>query len=239
MRDEIFKHKVDIAKFTFDQTVVDVFDDMVIRSVPGYKQMIELIGLASRSYPVKKTNIYDLGCSTGAASLAIVSNLKYEDIDVFSVDNSPAMIDRCKKNLSSFKKNIKFVCDDITKTQFSNASLIILNLTLQFIKPEKRFELISRIYDALIPGGALIISEKVIFEDPNIQEKMTSLHESFKRENGYSETEISKKREAIENVLNPDSIEHNLNRLKKAKFINPLVQMQCLNFVSFLAIKGK
>jgi len=239
MRDEIYKDKANISKFTFDQEVVDVFDDMVLRSVPGYRQMIELIGLASRLYPVKYSSIYDLGCSTGAATLSIVSNLKNNDIDIFSIDNSPAMVDKCQKNLSNHKKHIHFICEDITKIEFQRTSLVILNLTLQFIKPEKRLELISKIYDALIPGGALIISEKVIFEDPRTQKAMTTLHEVFKKENGYSKNEISKKRKALENVLIPDSIEQNLDRLKKAKFANPVVQMQCLNFASFIAIKEK
>ena len=237
MRDEIYKDKVDISKFTFDQKVVDVFDDMVLRSVPGYKQMIELIGLASRLYPVKDSSIYDLGCSTGAATLSILSNLKIKGIKIFSVDNSPAMVAKCQKNLTEYKKHIHFVCEDILSIEFERTSLVILNLTLQFIKPEKRLELITKIYDALIPGGALIISEKVTFEDSRTQEEMTALHEVFKKENGYSKTEISKKRKALENVLIPDSIEQNLDRLKKVKFTNPVVQMQCLNFVSFLAIK--
>jgi len=237
MRDEIYKDKVDISKFTFDQKVVDVFDDMVLRSVPGYKQMIELIGLAGRTYPVINSNVYDLGCSTGAATLSIASNLKSKSIKIFSIDNSQEMLDQCGKNLSGIEANIQYICDDIENIQFENASLIVLNLTLQFIKPKNRSKLVKRMYDSLLPGGALIISEKIIHKNEEINKSLISLHESFKRENGYSETEIAQKRKAIEDVLIPEPIEQHLKRLSDAGFKKPLVQMQCINFASFLAVK--
>jgi len=237
MRDEIYKDKVDISKFTFDQKVVDVFDDMVLRSVPGYKQMIELIGLAGRKYPVINSNVYDLGCSTGAVTLSIASNLKSESVKIFSIDNSQEMIEQCGKNLSGTEANIQYICDDIENIQFENASLIVLNLTLQFINPKNRSDLIERIFKSLLPGGALIISEKIIHENEEINKSLISLHESFKRENGYSETEIAQKRKAIEDVLIPESIEQHLTRLSDAGFKKPLVQMQCINFASFLAVK--
>jgi len=237
MRDEIYKDKVDISRFTFDQKVVDVFDDMVLRSVPGYKQMIELIGLAGRTYPVINSNVYDLGCSTGAVTLSIASNLKSESVKIFSIDNSKEMIEQCSKNLFGTEANIQYICDDIENIQFENASLIVLNLTLQFIKPKNRSKLVKRMYDSLLPGGALIISEKTINENEEINKSLISLHESFKRENGYSETEIAQKRKAIEDVLIPESIEQHLKRLSDAGFKKPLVQMQCINFASFLAVK--
>ena len=237
MRDEIYKEKVDISKFTFDQKVVDVFDDMVLRSVPGYKQMIELIGLAGRKYPVINSNVYDLGCSTGAVTLSIASNLKSESVKIFSIDNSQEMIEQCGKNLSGTEANIQYICDDIENIQFENASLIVLNLTLQFINPKNRSDLIERIFKSLLPGGALIISEKIIHENEEINKSLINLHESFKRENGYSETEIAQKRKAIEEVLIPESIENHLRRLNDVGFKKPLVQMQCINFASFLAVK--
>jgi len=237
MRDEIYKDIVDISKFTFDKKVVDVFDDMVLRSVPGYKQMIELIGLAGRIYPVKNTNIYDLGCSTGAATLSIASNLKSESVNIFSVDNSEEMLNKCKKNLSHLNTNIQYVHDDISNIEFKNASLIILNLTLQFIDPDKRSNLIEKIFNGLYRGGALLISEKVIDKDNKTNQALINLHEVFKKENGYSETEIAQKRKSIEDVLIPESLEKHFQRLNNAGFKNPILLMQCINFASFIAIK--
>ena len=237
MRDEIYKKEVDISKFIFDKKVVDVFDDMVIRSVPGYKQMIELISLAGRTYPINNSHIYDLGCSTGAVTLSIASNLKSESIKIFSVDNSPEMINQCQRNLSNIGTNIQYVCDDIANIEFENASLIILNLTLQFIEPKNRLSLIKKMFNSLLPGGALIVSEKIIHKNNKTNKDLINLHELFKKENGYSETEIAQKRKAIEEVLIPESIEQHLERLKCAGFKRPLIQMQCINFASFLAVK--
>jgi len=237
MRDEIYKDQMDISKFTFDQKVVDVFDDMVLRSVPGYKQMIEIIGLAARTYPVINSNIYDLGCSTGAATLSIASNLESTSVKIFSIDNSQEMLDQCSKNLSSIEANIQYICEDIENIQFENASLIVLNLTLQFINPKFRLDLVKRMFKGLLPGGALIISEKIIHSNEKANKTLIRLHESFKRENGYSETEIAQKRKAIEDVLIPESIEKHLKRLFEAGFKKPLIQMQYINFASFLAIK--
>ena len=228
---------MDISKFTFDQKVVDVFDDMVLRSVPGYKQMIELIGLAGRTYPIINSNVYDLGCSTGAATLSIASNLKSKSIKIFSIDNSQEMLDQCSRNLSGIEANIHYICDDIENIQFENASLIVLNLTLQFIKLENRTELVKRLYDSLLPGGALFISEKIIHEDVETNKDLIDLHESFKKENGYSKTEIAQKRKALENVLLPETLGQHIKRLKDVGFKRPLVQMQCINFASFLTIK--
>jgi len=237
MRDRVYRKEKDIVDFIFDKKIVKVFDDMVLRSVPGYKLMIELIGLAGRTYPTENSNIYDLGCSTGAATLAVVSNLQSTSVEIFSVDNSKDMIEKCRKNLSHYEANIQYICDDIDNIKFQNASLIILNLTLQFISPNKRSDLIKKIYESLLPGGALIISEKVIDEDGITNNKLATLHESFKKENGYTETEIAQKRKAIENVLIPESIALHLGRLSSAGFSKPLVQMQCINFASFLAVK--
>ena len=147
------------------------------------------------------------------------------------------MLDQCSINLSGIEANIQYICDDIENIQFENASLIVLNLTLQFIKPKNRSKLVKRMFTSLLPGGALIISEKIIHENEEINRSLIGLHESFKRENGYSETEIAQKRKAIEEVLIPESIENHLRRLNDAGFKKPLVQMQCINFASFLAVK--
>jgi len=237
MRDEIYKSTNDISKFTFDEKVVEVFDDMVLRSVPGYKQMIELIGLAGRIYPTKNSNIYDLGCSTGAVTMSLISNISAKNVKVFSIDNSKVMINRCRKNLSSINENIEYICDDINNIQFKNASLVVLNLTLQFVHPKKRISLINKIYESLLPNGALIVSEKYIHMDKKINKNLTDLHESFKKENGYSNTEIARKRRALEDVLIPETIEKHIFRFKESGFVDPMVIFKCLNFCTFLAKK--
>ena len=237
MRDQLFDNQIDITDFRFDANVVKVFDDMVRRSVPGYDSMIQMIGLIARMYGQENTNYYDLGSSTGAISLSIALNNKHKNNQFFAIDNSEDMINQCKKNLNNKVNNLQTICADINQINIQNASIVVLNLTLQFIDVELRSNLIKKIYGGLNPGGVLIISEKIHFENKQIQNQITKLHMDFKRENGYSELEIANKRQAIENVLITETKEEHLKRLRDCGFTGTSCFFQCLNFVSFLSVK--
>ena len=237
MRDNIYKKISTVTDFEFNHKVANVFDDMIERSVPCYKQMNAMIGLYSKIYPKNNSNIYDLGCSTGNATLSVISNLKINSFKIFSVDSSAEMIKKSRQKNKAFSSNIEFIQADINELQIKKASLVILSLTLQFIPIKKRLKLIRKIYDSLLPGGAFILNEKIVDKRKTINKQLIEIHESFKRENGYSETEIARKRQAIEKVLLPESIEQHLKRLRDVGFKAPLVQMQCINFASFLAVK--
>ena len=237
MRDTLFNKQSDIADFRFDQEVVEVFDDMVRRSVPGYDSMIQMIGLIARMYGQDNTNYYDLGSSTGAITLSIALNNKSKNNQFFAIDNSKEMVVQCEKNLHNKVDNLQAICDDINRVKIQNASIVVLNLTLQFIEINLRSNLINKIYDGLKPGGILIISEKIHFDNAVTQNQITKLHMDFKKENGYSELEIANKRQAIENVLITETKEHHLNRLRECGFVETNCFFQCLNFVSFLSVK--
>ena len=237
MRDKLFDKQIDIADFQFDKEVVKVFDDMVRRSVPGYDSMIQMIGLIARMYGQDNTSYYDLGSSTGAISLSIALNNNKKNNQFFAIDNSEEMTRQCKKNLENKVDNLYAICDDINQIEIHNASIVVLNLTLQFIDVNLRSRLIKKIYDGLNPGGVLIVSEKIHFDDKATQNQITKLHMDFKKENGYSELEISNKRQAIENVLITESKETHLKRLNDCGFIETSCFFQCLNFVSFLSVK--
>jgi tRNA (cmo5U34)-methyltransferase len=237
MRDNLFNKQSDIADFQFDQDVVKVFDDMVRRSVPGYDSMIQMIGLIARMYGQDNTNYYDLGSSTGAITLSIALNNKSKNNQFFAIDNSKEMVEQCEKNLHNKVDNLQAICDDINQVKINSASIVVLNLTLQFIDVNLRSNLIKKIYDGLEPGGILIISEKIHFDDAVTQNQITKLHMDFKKENGYSELEIANKRQAIENVLITETKEQHLNRLRDCGFVETSCFFQCLNFVSFLSVK--
>ena len=175
MRDQLFDNQIDIADFRFDANVVKVFDDMVRRSVPGYDSMIQMIGLIARMYGQENTNYYDLGSSTGAISLSIALNNKHKNNQFFAIDNSEDMINQCKKNLNNKVNNLQAICADINQINIQNASIVVLNLTLQFIDVELRSNLIKKIYEGLNPGGVLIISEKIHFENKQIQNQITKI----------------------------------------------------------------
>ena len=233
MRDDIFNKNIDLVDFSFDKNVVKVFDDMVRRSVPGYQNILEMIKLIATNYAQKNTNLYDLGCSTGATSLAL-SGIK--NTQIIGVDNSIAMLDKCQNNLQNID-NIQYICDDIANIEFKNASVVVLNLTLQFVAKDKRSALIDKIYQGLNKGGVLFIAEKVHFESPQTQDFFTNLHLKFKRENGYSELEIANKRQLLDDVLITDTPQIHLQRLSQLGFCSAKIITQNLNFYGFIAIK--
>lgn len=237
MRDNLFADPTDLIDFRFDSEVAQVFDDMVRRSVPGYQSMIEMVGLMAKIYAQKHSNYYDLGASTGAIALALGLNSPNPNPHIIAVDNSPAMVEKCQQNLQGKLSNFELICADIENTPIVNASIVVLNLTLQFIEPLKRQTLINKIHQGLNPNGVLIVSEKVHFDNPQTQAQMTALHLDFKRANGYSELEIATKRQSIENVLITDTEQTHLERFKTAGFKQYLCHFQSLNFASFVAIK--
>ncbi len=237
MRDKIFTQKNDLVNFTFDAQVAAVFDDMVKRSVPGYQTLIEMMGLLVKTYGQNNTNYYDLGTSTGAVSLALGLNNTHKNNKIIALDNSPDMVRKCQANLKGKITNFEVICCDIQDIYFDNASIVVLNLSLQFISPKVRQALIDKIYQGLNARGALISSEKIHFDNTQKQAEMANLHLDFKRANGYSELEIASKRQSLENILITDTSKTHLKRFKKAGFSQSFCYFQCLNFASFLAVK--
>lgn len=229
-----------VEGFRFDEQVARVFNDMIQRSVPGYRTILSMIGDIAERFVQDDSTCYDLGCSLGAASLAMRNRINAKNCQIIALDNSAAMIDRCKENLLDDKSTVKIEVKqkDIQETAIEDASMVVLNFTLQFIAPSNRQGLIDRIYQGLKPGGILLLSEKIEFEDPHHQELMTSLYHNFKRANGYSDLEIAQKRTALENVLITDSLNTHKNRLESAGFTSADVWFQCFTFASMIAIKG-
>lgn len=228
-----------IGAFQFDDSVVAVFPDMIQRSVPGYQTILTGIGELTKQYAQANTHLYDLGCSLGAATLTMRRNLSVSDCEIIAIDNSEAMITRAKEYLHAYHSEIPvhLLCDDMTTTPIENASVVVINFTLQFIDPEQRDDLVKRIYQNLKPGGILILSEKIHFEDQALQTAIEHMHLQFKRANGYSELEISQKRSSLENVLISDTQTEHIERLNNAGFTSAGIWFQAYNFASFLAIK--
>lgn len=239
-KDQIYAYKLrNIDDFVFDDKVANVFEDMITRSVPGYDTLNKLIPIIANKYLKPNTNCYDLGCSLANVSLCIAKNIKHEGVNIYAVDNSPSMIQKAEKKITSLDcvNTIHAECSDIFDVEIRNASFVILNYTLQFIDSGRRKELISNIFSGVNTGGALFLSEKITHQDKEEDNIMRELHENYKRTNAYSEIEISQKREALENVLIRDTHNLHLSRLKNAGFSNIYMLFKYLNFVSYLAVK--
>lgn len=228
-----------VEAFKFDEKVAAVFTDMIRRSVPGYTLMLDLLGVLAEKTVTDNSHCYDLGCSLGASTLAIRQNIQANNCHIFALDTSEAMIQSCQsviqKDTSPTKVSV--AQQDILNTQFSNISLCSLNLTLQFIAPEERLPLLRNIAQNTLTGGALFLSEKVVFNNSQSQHYLTDLHHQFKKHQGYSDLEVAQKRSAIENVLIPETIECHKKRLLEAGFSHVVVALQAFNFVSFIAYK--
>ncbi len=238
--DAIYARPLDkIVDFEFNDKVVRVFPDMIRRSVPGYGTLIALIGLLAEQYAQPGSRLYDLGCSLGASTLAMRRRVPHHDCHIVAVDNSLAMVERCRDNIANdiSPLTVDVVCGDIREQTFENASVVVLNFTLQFLSPEDRLPLLQNIYQGMLPGGVLLLSEKITFDNKQEKQIQEQLHLAFKRANGYSDMEISQKRSALENVLIPETPAQHQARLQQAGFAHSQQWFQCFNFVSILAIK--
>jgi tRNA (cmo5U34)-methyltransferase len=230
----------EVTDFVFDERVAAVFPDMINRSVPGYATIIRMIGLLAAERVPSNGRCYDLGCSLGAAALAMARGGAGQEIKVIAVDNSAAMIGRAGQLLQEDQaaSRIQLHCADILDFPLKPAAMVVLNFTLQFIPLSQREALLQRIYQALEPGGLLLLSEKIAFEQAEFQQLFSAMHHQFKRDQGYSQLEVSQKRTALERVLLPESLACHRQRLTQVGFAQVDTWFQCFNFVSLIALKG-
>lgn len=239
-KDRIYAIEQDkIGDFAFNEKVVNVFADMIQRSVPGYNSLNLLLPLIAKKFIQPRTSVYDLGCSLGEASINIARAIQYDDVKIIAVDNSQAMINRLTERLVELNLDtpIKPICKDVVEIDIDNASFIILNYTLQFIDRAQREDFIARIYSDLNTNGALLLSEKIAYEEADEEAFMQQMHEEYKRSNEYSDLEISQKREALDNVLIRDTHNQHIERLSTAGFSKVFILAKYLNFISYIAIK--
>ncbi|MBL4535659.1 carboxy-S-adenosyl-L-methionine synthase CmoA [Actinobacillus pleuropneumoniae] len=239
-KDTIFSAPIEkLGDFTFDESVAEVFPDMIQRSVPGYSNIITAIGMLAQRFVTEGSQVYDLGCSRGAGILSIRRNLQTNQVKIIGVDNSQPMVERCRSHINAYHSEVpvEILCDDIRHIEIKNASMVVLNFTLQFLPRADRLELLTKIYQGLNPNGILVLSEKFTFENQVMNELLIDLHHTFKRANGYTELEVSQKRTALENVMLTDSIETHKDRLKQAGFSQIELWFQCFNFGSMIAVK--
>lgn len=238
-KDTIFEVDSIQEDFVFNRRVVEVFDDMVDRSVPFYRQVIESSAELLNRFTKEDDVIYDLGCSTGTSILECARILGERDLRFVGIDNSAPMLEKAilKAELHGKKDIVSFELGDITEFSHPDAGAIILNYTLQFIRPLQREAFLKKLFRNLRPGGILLVSEKVLSHNSRLNREYIDIYHSFKKSRGYSELEISKKREALENVLIPFSITENREMLKNCGFESVETYFQWFNFASFIALK--
>ena len=233
--DKVFSKPI-TKQFEFDEDVAVVFDDMLERSIPFYKEVIDLTCKTICLHLKEGASVVDLGCSTANTLLALhkKSNKSYH---LLGIANAEAMLHIARQKVHAYGASIELVDADITQVELSQHDAIIANYMLQFIRPLQRPEFVAKIYEALNPNGLFIFSEKIVFEDKELNKQMIDLYYDFKRQQGYSDFEIAQKREALENVLIPYTEEENKAMLKNAGFSTIETIFKWGNFATFIAKK--
>ncbi len=241
MKDQLFQKPLDPSqKFKFDESVAAVFDDMLERSIPFYREVQRLTGELAQTFYQPQSRIYDLGSSTGILLHYLAHLLAERSPYLVGVDSSPAMIERSQERLQRLPETValELHCADILKIAVTQASVVVINYTLQFLPSEQRPSLLRRMQEGLLPGGILILCEKVASADERIHELQQTYYEDFKKRNGYSQTEIAQKRKALEQVLIPQTWQHNLQMLHEAGFQSTEILFKWYNFVALLGVKS-
>jgi len=239
-KDEVFKEEINkVSDFKFGSTVANVFDDMVNRSVPYYGEMQRMIAELAADHAQPGTNVYDLGCSTGTTLIGMNTTVD-PNIRFVGVDDSVEMLNKCDSKLKEAGLTRPYdleVADLNVAVNIENASVVVLCLTLQFIRPIFRDKLIKTIVDGLVPGGVLILVEKILAEDSLFNRNFIKYYYNMKRRHQYSEMEISQKREALENVLVPYKLSENILMLRELGFSHTEIFFKWYNFSGVIALK--
>ncbi|MEQ8625219.1 MAG: carboxy-S-adenosyl-L-methionine synthase CmoA [Vicingaceae bacterium] len=238
-KDKVFNQPREASDFKFGNEVVTVFDDMVSRSVPFYGEIQRMVAEIGKDFAMPESNLYDLGCSTGA-SLILLDKVVDEKVKFVGLDDSEEMLKKCDKKLqeNGIKREYDLNYADLNQgISIENASVVNLCLTLQFIRPLNRERLVQQIYDGMNDNGCLILTEKVLGEDSLFNRLFIKYYYDMKRRHNYSDMEISQKREALENVLIPYKLEENKELLKKCGFKMVDVFFKWYNFCGIIAVK--
>jgi len=233
--DKVFTEKI-VKKFEFDQAVASVFDDMLSRSVPFYDEVRKLVIALILTEQEEGKKVLDLGSSTAKFLLDLHSKMDVK-MQLKGLDNSQAMLDRAEQKCQAFGAEIDLELADMLTYDYRDEDIIVANYTLQFIRPMQRVELLKKLYRSMNENGLFIFSEKVVFADKKLDKDLIDIYYAYKKEQGYSEYEIAQKREALENVLIPFTIEENIQMCKEAGFKNVDTIFQWSNFVTFVSKK--
>ncbi len=234
-KDKVFNEKIS-KKFEFDKAVASVFDDMLSRSVPFYDEVRDLVIALILSEQKEGKRVLDLGSSTAKFLLDLHAKMDVK-MQLKGLDNSQAMMERAEQKCQAFGANIELELADMLNYEYREEDIVVANYTLQFIRPMQRVELVKKLYEGLKEEGIFIFSEKVVFKDKKLDKDLIDIYYAYKKKQGYSDYEIAQKREALENVLIPFTIEENIQMCKEAGFKSVDTIFQWSNFVTFVAKK--
>jgi tRNA (cmo5U34)-methyltransferase len=242
-KDEVFLAPGKLTSdFEFNAEVAEVFDDMLLRSVPFYLEQQSMVKCIGKSFWIPGTNVYDLGCSTATTLIVLCRELP-DSAHLIGYDNSLPMLERARQKIAANHLNDRIevrygeLNGPLAQVPVENASVVTMCWTLQFIRPLRRDHVVRWIYDGLADGGVLIVAEKILMNNGHMNRFFIDYYYEYKRRQGYSHTEIERKREALENVLIPYRLEENLEVFRRNGFEIVETFFQWFNFAAFLCVK--
>lgn len=232
-RDDLFDRPRAPVDFRFDERTAAVFADMIHRSIPGYATLLELLGVIGAQFVTEGGRVYDLGCSLGGAALSLRRFIP-ASAAIVALDLSPAMTERLRAQVQAAGvANLGVETGDARSFPLAPAQLVVMHFLLQFIAASERPALLERVYQALVPGGALLLAEKTRSDEPRMQR----WYEAFKKAQGYSQLAIARKRESLEQVMRSDSAHVWIERLHATGFCRVTPYFQGMMFTAWVAEK--
>jgi tRNA (cmo5U34)-methyltransferase len=228
------------GKWTFDDDVTAAFDDMLRRSIPDYETMRAACVDIACKFVRPRTAVVDLGCSRGEAMSELIRRYGLDNHFV-GVEVSEPMLQTCRERFAH-EINAGYVAIESLDLRSEypqvQASVTLCVLTLQFTPIEYRLQILKRIYDHTLPGGALILVEKIIGSTATLDQLMVETYYRLKSEHGYSQDQIERKRLSLEGVLVPVTADWNREMLRSAGFTEIDAFWRWFNFAGWVAVKG-
>jgi tRNA (cmo5U34)-methyltransferase len=224
------------SSWQFDQDVTAVFDNMLERSIPQYDLMRRLVFYLSRPFVQPGTAIVDLGCSRGGALAPFVDAFG-DQCSYIGIDVSEPMLDAARERFAQHSCVSIRSCDLRSDYPMTDASVTLCVLTLQFVPIEYRLQLVQRMYERTVPGGVVVLVEKLLGATAAIDTVLVQEYLSMKAVNGYSQEQIERKRLSLEGVLVPVTADWNRDLLRQAGFAQVDCFWRYLNFAGFVALR--
>jgi len=238
MTDDSRGHLPEGDKWEFDSGVTECFEDMLRRSIPQYDVMRRAVFDLTGQYRVRDTAIVDLGASRGDGLEPMLKEWGCYN-QWIAVEVSEPMLEVLRQRFSGWISNgvLQVLDTDLTETfPPVDASVVLSVLTLQFIPIECRVQLLQRAFDALRPGGAMIVVEKVLGDTAPLDDVFVALYYGFKGES-YTEDEIQRKRMSLRGVLVPLTAQWNVEMLRRVGFRQVDCFWRWMNFAGWVAVK--
>lgn len=235
------------TRWEFDEYVTDCFEDMLERSIPQYSVMRKSVSKLSNAIVSSNKNtdinILDIGCSDGLMIKSLKENIDClnKNITYTGIDVSEPMLKKAKHRFLDeiLNRTVQiYNCDLRTDFPSGNYDLITSCLSIQFTPIEYRQHIIQNVYNSLNQSnGVFIMVEKVLGNTDSLNRLFIDTYYDMKRENGYSDEQIERKRLSLEGVLVPVTNSWNIELLKQAGFRQVDVFWRWMNFVGYIAIK--